>query len=523
MNSKIKIRGLLRYFPRVLICSCFSLPVVAEQQLDYIPGATESFAVPLASENILFTTTVPNSVFRTITVPDDTHADIEISARDCCIRDDVVVVFLGGCQVASIDSRGGAWGTHPGETHVLSVGPGTHDVEYRLISDNEGPSGWEISETLKPGTGQHTCQGAPLDEEKVGDLFGNATCAPATVLDEIGDVMDNVGNTLRLFCKNGRFELMFEPAQGGTFGPIGICPWIGGQNGRSRIFSTGNYAPEDGLQDVFVRTRWISREEGDLHDRDGKIDDNEFVFNTINQSGQAYHHEDGCQVNSRSCAPNCEAMYDGDAGYTPCPGGTSSGSGSPLLLAQSQNQPTEEVVMTLEETSPQCDLNFDGLCDHLDTSIFENALGSSRGDPEYNLYADHDGDGIVTEVDASYLGFSGPVDINDLVTVHLSGISHDRRRRISRTLATVENISSEQISTPLYIVVLTISDAFVTVADADGTTADGKPFFNISDQVPGPELDPGETTTRKTLVFNNPLMRRFSIDVEVRAQVVSTE
>jgi hypothetical protein len=96
------------------------MPLAHAQQKDYLDPANAplSSQAAAATTDILFDVTVPNSVFRTITVPAGSHADIEIFARDCCIRDDNVVIFLGGCQVATVDSRGGDYGTHPGETHT---------------------------------------------------------------------------------------------------------------------------------------------------------------------------------------------------------------------------------------------------------------------------------------------------------------------------------------------------------------------------------------------------------------------
>jgi len=44
----------------------------------------------------------------------------------------------------------------------------------------------------------------------------------------------------------------------------------------------------------------------------------------------------------------------------------------------------------------------------------------------------------------------------------------------------------------------------VSVRDADGTTSDGRPFFDLTDRIRGAALDPGETTRRLTLYFDNP-------------------
>ena len=116
--------------------------------------------------------------------------------------------------------------------------------------------------------------------------------------------------------------------------------------------------------------------------------------------------------------------------------------------------------------------------------------------------------------------FSG--DRSDLINVDAdtdvsySGIVHIRRSRQSKTTVTVTNTSVGEIDTPLILVVESISNPTVTVANADGnTTPDGRPFFDLSGQVPGDQLDPGESTGRRPLVFNNPLRRRFTITASV--------
>ncbi len=58
------------------------------------------------------------------------------------------------------------------------------------------------------------------------------------------------------------------------------------------------------------------------------------------------------------------------------------------------------------------DLNFDGLVDELDTQVLNDAMGSRKGEPNWNRRADLDGDGFVGELDRERLelNFSaGPV------------------------------------------------------------------------------------------------------------------
>lgn len=95
---------------------------------------------------------VPDSVVRTVVVPAGGR-DVEIFLQDCCIRDDVVEVYVDDCFIARVDSQGGDFGTHPGERHTVSLEEGPHTIEYRNVFSLIGPSGWFVSETLKSFTG----------------------------------------------------------------------------------------------------------------------------------------------------------------------------------------------------------------------------------------------------------------------------------------------------------------------------------------------------------------------------------
>jgi len=121
---------------------------------DYIENYTResSPAIGEALVEIIFSENLPSSYFQTITAPPG-GADVEIFLQDCCIRDDVVEVYVDDCFVARVDSQGGDFGTHPGETHIVSLEEGTHTIEYRNVFSLFGPSGWSVNTTLQPFTG----------------------------------------------------------------------------------------------------------------------------------------------------------------------------------------------------------------------------------------------------------------------------------------------------------------------------------------------------------------------------------
>ncbi|MCI0540967.1 MAG: hypothetical protein L0Z50_37680 [Verrucomicrobiales bacterium] len=102
--------------------------------------------------------------------------------------------------------------------------------------------------------------------------------------------------------------------------------------------------------------------------------------------------------------------------------------------------------------------------------------------------------------------------------VIFSGISHNRRTLKSTTLARIRNNGTTPIGVPIKLILESISEPTVTVANHDGTTAAGKPFWDFTGQVSGPALGPGETTAMRPLVFDNPLLRPFTLSTSVLSE-----
>ena len=449
---------------------------------------------------IVFDAITPTSIFRTVTVPANQHADIEIFARDCCIRDDIVVIFLGGCLLATVDSRNGEWGSHPGETHTLSVGPGTHAVEYRNVkSEATGQSGWYVSETASPGTGSFICGGGPLKYIEAASL-GIPGCGGVSEDILLATLEDDIGNTIEIKCTDqypyaDEYRVYFTPPGGGQV-LIGRCPFERGAN-RGQFFHTGDVAPQNGTPDIFVRTRWESRDRGEDDDGDGKVDTWIYTYDVITGLLERQNVEESTPV-----VVYFDLREPGLDDPSPAP----------------PNVPYTESPMEMSDL-PKCDINHDGLCNQNDLIIFESAFGASLGDPGYNPFADFDGDDTVTDTDRELLGFAGPVSVEDQTSVVFSGIFHNRRTGRSKVNVHVTNISDTPLSTPLILTIKGISDPFVEVANSDGSL-DGDPFFDLTGAVPGSDLDPGESTDTITIVFDNSLLRRFSINAIVMQEMI---
>ncbi|MBY0478601.1 MAG: hypothetical protein K2Q24_13215 [Chitinophagaceae bacterium] len=127
---------------------------------------------------------VPSSVFYNFTLA--TASNVSVFLRDCCIRDDVVEVYVDGCLVATVDSRPGEFGTHAGETHVVTLPAGDHTIEYRNTVSLPGGSGWYVEETFSAAStlmidGCDT--GVPNLDVTCGNSFSDLinTCAVGAV------------------------------------------------------------------------------------------------------------------------------------------------------------------------------------------------------------------------------------------------------------------------------------------------------------------------------------------------------
>ncbi len=214
-----------------------------------------------------------------------------------------------------------------------------------------------------------------------------------------------------------------------------------------------------------------------------------------------------------------------------------------LLLAADLQNPSNPLDVSgdgyVSPTDPLLIIN------HLTTGrVSSRSIASAGASPPY---LDVDGDDTISAADAqlvigslqqptsiaqasSAASASSTIDRGDLTNVdaetqvQYSGIYHNRRTRQSKTNVTVTNTSAAPIDTPLILVIESISNPTVSVANADGTTTpDGKPYFDLTGQVPGDQLDPGESTNNRPLVFNNPTLRPFTIQASVYRQEVTPD
>jgi len=108
-------------------------------------------------------------------------------------------------------------------------------------------------------------------------------------------------------------------------------------------------------------------------------------------------------------------------------------------------------------------------------------------------------------------------DVTAMSQLNQFGTRFDRRTGQLSVMATWTNIGADALSQPLQMVVDSVTPSTITVANADGTTDDGKPFYDFSNSAGDGKLDATETSAAKQLIFNNPTRVRFTFDVRFLA------
>lgn len=107
-----------------------------------------------------------------------------------------------------------------------------------------------------------------------------------------------------------------------------------------------------------------------------------------------------------------------------------------------------------------------------------------------------------------------PEPVDDLVSVSMGRVGYDRRTGQFSVNVTITNMSVAVIGSPVAIVIETISSPNVTVANADDTTSDGKPYIELSGLLENGVLCPGESVATR-VYFNNQNRVRFTFQPSV--------
>ena len=109
------------------------------------------------------------------------------------------------------------------------------------------------------------------------------------------------------------------------------------------------------------------------------------------------------------------------------------------------------------------------------------------------------------------------VSVDHLTSTQLTARNSYGKRKV-RIAARVTNTSAAPLAMPLLLVVESISESSVTLNDADGFTAAGQPYFDLSSRIDADALDPGARTKRLTMSFDNPERRFFTVQTHIYQQ-----
>jgi hypothetical protein len=101
------------------------------------------------------------------------------------------------------------------------------------------------------------------------------------------------------------------------------------------------------------------------------------------------------------------------------------------------------------------------------------------------------------------------------VSLTKSALSYNRLSKTSYLDVSLKSITSDVLLTPIKVVIESISDSGVKVANADGTTATGKPYFSYT-TLTG-QLLSNQSSPAKKWVFSNPKAARFTYTYSVQA------
>lgn len=430
-----------------LLALAGAAPAAAQEALDVpaaVPDATPHASLAAANRrNVSFPDAVPASLFSgqiTVAAP---GTDLEIFGQDCCIRDDVVDVRIHRldvtprpvpCLLATIDSRGGATGTHEGERHRVSLGPGTYQVEYRMHVSGEGSSGWTVSEEELPFTNELSCRCASVQKERiqrheVSLKSSEEDCDPSRqgprtpiwgpVFGERRALEFDTGEKLEMACQSSRFEMLYTPP-GGQRRLVGFCPFETGFN-ELTYEHFGDF-DRDKKPDCLVATKWTSKDYGRNDDPNpftGEVGERlldwaviEFEAPSGIRSDESYQFEyaqeppilfryPGREPEGRLVRQRFVEVIGKSGGRLAAAPGAGSGAfaGEP-----------EPAPMVLGTVRP-CDLTGDGSCDEADFERFRSALGACFEDAAYHPAADSDTDDCVDEADGEQL-FGMIVDVD---------------------------------------------------------------------------------------------------------------
>ncbi|MCK5230383.1 MAG: S8 family serine peptidase [Desulfobulbaceae bacterium] len=114
-------------------------------------------------------------------------------------------------------------------------------------------------------------------------------------------------------------------------------------------------------------------------------------------------------------------------------------------------------------------------------------------------------------------------DVTDKVDLVKSRLRYDRGAGTSYLDVSLQNISQDVLLAPIKVVIDSISSPDITVANPDGTTSDGKPYFEyqFSSEFAKGTFHPNDTSNAKTWRIDNPYAKRFRYETKIIGYIPS--
>jgi parallel beta-helix repeat protein len=146
----------------------------------------------------------------------------------------------------------------------------------------------------------------------------------------------------------------------------------------------------------------------------------------------------------------------------------------------------------------------------------------AKGQEGVTLDIDADGDGAFEQSITAGVMLRVPVSVVAYVEITVGRVAYDRRAGEFSVNVTVTNTSDTVIDSPVWLVIESISNTSVTLADSDGMTTDGKEYIDLSYFLGNEWLDPCESVSTR-VYFNNPQRKQFTFGAGVRGMILPYE
>jgi RHS repeat-associated protein len=124
--------------------------------------------------------------------------------------------------------------------------------------------------------------------------------------------------------------------------------------------------------------------------------------------------------------------------------------------------------------------------------------------------------------------FSSMEDVSPSLQVQYGRTTFNDKTNLLHANINLKNIGTYAVNSPLVVAIRNISDPTVVLRDPDGFTPEGLPYYNFGGLVSEGNLNQGEVTLSRELVFFNPNEAQFSYDVVVlsalnQAPIIQTQ